>query len=459
MNITAFILFIFGLQAICLYVGGKSVKGLKNQEDYFLAGRGIRFFPLTMTFLATQVGGGLILGSANEAYQFGWWVLFYPLGAALGMILLGMGLGRRLAQFKVSTTAQIFEVAYRSPRLKKVASLLSILSLFMIFVAQIIASNKFMVSLGLDSPLVFLAFWGIVIFYTAAGGLKAVVATDIIQATFFVGAFLLCFGCALFSADISLGQIVDRGVQKDLFSFEPSKLYGWLLMPLLFMVIEQDMGQRCFAAESPQAVSRAALWAAGGTLMMSFIAVFFGVFAKSLAIEIPAGASVLMTVVTQTSSPVISAMIGCALLAAIVSTADSLINAIGSNLSQDFELKFLKRDNIRLSQALSAGIAIAGILFSFYFNNIVDVLIQSYELSVSCLFVPIFIALFKRKGDPLSAGLAVTFGALSFVLFKVVPNELPSEVISVLISLAGYYVGELVVWMRTQREEREKVRL
>ena len=92
MNLTAFILVLFGIQVLCLFVGGRSSKGLKTQSDYFLAGKGIRFFPLMMTFLATQVGGGLILGSAEEAYQFGWSVLFYPLGAALGLLLLGIGL-------------------------------------------------------------------------------------------------------------------------------------------------------------------------------------------------------------------------------------------------------------------------------------------------------------------------------------------------------------------------------
>ena len=224
-------------------------------------------------------------------------------------------------------------------------------------------------------------------------------------------------------------------------------------MPLLFMVIEQDMGQRCFAADAPKTISRATLCAGFGTLILSTIPVFFGVLGKSLAIEITPGASVFMTVIEKTTTPAITSLVGCAILAAIISTADSLINAISSNLSQDFDWTFLKKRSLRNSRVISAGIAIAGVVFSFYFNNIVDMLIQSYELSVSCLFVPIFIAIFKRKGNGISAALSVAFGAAGFVFFKFVPTELPKELLSVLFSLGGFYFGEILSWKRESQNE------
>ena len=449
MNLTAFILFLFGLQAICLIVGGRSSKGMKTQDDYFLAGKGVRFFPLMMTFLATQVGGGTVLGSAEEAYRYGWTVLLYPLGASLGMLFLGMGIGRRLSQFKVSTVAQIFEVVYRSPALKKAASLLSIVSLFLIFVAQIIASGKFMVSIGVENPIWFIGFWAIVILYTAIGGLKAVVATDLIQASFFVAVFLFCFGFIVLSPNVPALDVLGKGFLNDDFAFDSSKLYGWLFMPFLFMVIEQDMGQRCFAAESPRVVSKAALWAAFCTFGICVIPVFLGVLGKSMGIEVPAGASVLMTVIKETTSPVIAALVGCAILAAVISTADSLINAISSNLSQDFGLAFQKQ-NIRHSQWITAGIAVLGISLSYCFNNVVDVMMQSYELSVGCLFIPIFIALFKREGKVLSAGLSIAFGVCGFIGFRLFPIDLPRELATIVLSFIGFGAGEAYAYALSQ---------
>lgn len=448
MDFTTFFIVLFGLQAICLYVGSRSTKDLNTQEDYFLAGKGVKFFPLMMTFLATQIGGGLVLGSAEEAFRYGWSVLLYPGGAALGLILLGLGLGRRLAQFKVTTIAQILEVVYGSAFLKRIASVLSVLTLFMIFVAQIIGSSKFMVSLGVESRLWFFAFWAIVIFYTAVGGLKAVVATDVIQALFFIAIFVLCGGYALYSNGISLQEVVSIGMDNDSFSFDPSKLYGWLLMPLMFMAIEQDMGQRCFAADCPRTVSRATLWAGLGTLFIGVIPVMFGILARARGIEAGEGASVLMLSIMTMTNPVITAFVGCAILAAIISTADSLINAIGSNLSQDFGWALFDGKNVRASQIVSVAIALLGIAVSFYFNNIVDLLILSYELSVSALFVPIFIGLFRPKGSFLSALVSILFGGIAFFCFKYSETTLPKEILTVIIALLGFVIGEVVASLR-----------
>lgn len=440
MNISIFVSMLFCLQIFYWFIGRRSSKNLSGKEDYFLAGKGVRLFPLMMTFLATQVGGGVILGAADEAYLYGWPVFLYPIGASLGLILLGCGIGRQLAGFKVSTIAEIFEVVYGSRKLKKFASCLSILTLFMILVAQIIASQKFLISLGLNNTLLFIIFWAIVIIYTSQGGLKAVIATDIVQAAFFSCIFLFCFGFVFFfeptASTVELPQW-------ESFAKVSSKLCGWLLMPLLFMVIEQDMGQRCFAGASPKIVSRASLLAGICTLIVCIVPVFFGTLAQGAGFDVPEGGSVLITAIAKTTNPWITALVGCAILAAIISTATSLINAISSNLSSDFNITFLQ--NMRGVKWVTCLISIGGILFAFYFDNIVELLIQSYELSVSCLFVPIVFALYKKKGESLSALLAIIFGAFGFIIFRLQPIESPREIVSLIFSLGGFGMGELLV--------------
>ncbi len=438
MSFTVFICTMFFLQGFYWLVGKRSSQDVEGREDYFLASKSVSLFPLMMTFLATQVGGGVILGAADEAYRFGWSVFLYPLGGALGMMVLGAGFGRKLAEFKVSTVAEIFEVVYRSKRLKQVASVLSVISLFMILVAQIIASHKFLVSIGLVSAPLFVLFWAIVIFYTAQGGLKAVIATDMVQAAFFSVVFLVCF----FFVGASNLEVFQTSI-----SFEnvSHKLTGWLLMPLFFMLIEQDMGQRCFAAGSPKIVSRATFLAGLSMIVVCIVPIFFGVLAKEANLVIPEGASVLMTSIEWSTGPVISAIVGCAILAAVISTVTSLINAISSNVFSDFGLN----TNLSLVRLITSGISFGAIGFAFYFDSIVDVLIQSYELSVSCLFVPIIWGLFKKEGNFISALLAISFGALAFVSFRVI--EIPlREVVSVLISLSGFVLGEVIERLRVR---------
>ncbi len=450
MNIFFFIFVTIALQLVCLFAAKFSSKNLDSQEDYFLAGKKIKFFPLAMTFVATQIGGGLILGSAEEAYRVGWIALLYPLGCVIGLILLGLGVGKRLAQFNVSTVAQIFEVAYHSVLLKKLASLLSITSLFLILISQVIASNKFMISLGVDSQLLFFAFWGLVIFYTSFGGLKAVVATDVVQAFFFILVFIISISYILLTSDVSMSQV---------FAFKPvqteqtlsnSQLYGWLLMPLLFMLIEQDMAQRCFSALNGQIISKATLVAGVIILFVVAFPIYLGILAKEMGLSTLDNASVLMTVIQVSATPLLSALMGAAILVAIISTADSLLNAISANLSQDFAL--MKNSSVAFSQKLTLVVALLALFSSFYFSNILGLLLISYELSVSCLFVPIFFALFKPKGNQLSAWLAIILGGAGFFLFRFIPFHFSREILTLLLSLLGFLGGELIDYLKIEKK-------
>ena len=438
------------LQLLCLWAGKKSSTHLEDQQDYFLASKEVRFFPLLMTFVATQIGGGLVLGAAEEAYQFGWTVLLYPLGQCLGFVVLALGVGRKLARFQVSTVAELLEVVYGSSALKKMGSLLSIISLFMILIAQVIASRKFMASIGVDNTALFFGFWGIVIIYTVMGGLRAVVNIDIIQALFFICVFAFGLSYIFYTGTFSLPAVIEGGWRGEVFDYDAAKLGGWLLMPLLFMVIEQDMAQRCFAAKSPRVVTRAAAYAALMTLVVCLIPVFLGVLGKQLGVIVPPGSSVFMDVVQAFTNPYIAAVIGCAVLMAVLSTAISLLNAVSSNLSQDFDFSFKRGANsVQVSRMITAGIGLSALVGSFFAGEIVGLLIQSYELSVYCVFVPVCIALVKPRGHALSAWLAFFLGAVGFCITRFIVIEvLPKELICLTLSLVGFGLGEVLVKLR-----------
>ncbi len=441
MNIYLFVTLLLGLQILCFFIAKRCAKNVAGEEDYFLGGKRTALFPLLMTFLATQVGGGFVLGAAEEAYRFGWSVLFYPLGGALGLIFLGIGTGRKLASLQTSTVAQIFEKVYNSPNLKRLASILSIVSLFIVLVAQMIASRKFMVSVGVDNIWLFIAFWGLLIFYTSMGGFRAVVATDIIQALFFSGVFVVgLIAFFIWPTDLFI-KAQQTSALLETTSY--NQIYGWLLMPLLFMLIEQDMAQRCFAAPNSKVISQATIGSGILTFALCTIPVCMGVWARSAGIEIPLGSSVLMEASAAFASPALTAFIGAAVIAAILSTADSLINAIGSNLAQDFDY-FSKRSKSSLNflQISSLIIALVAIVCSFCFDTVLTLLISSYALSVSALFVPIFIALFRPKGNKMSAIASVCSGLGALFASWLLAPSLPAEMIGLVASALGFALAE-----------------
>ena len=80
MNYTIFIILFVLLSAVYLYLGYLSSKKVKTQSDFFLAGRGLTLWPLSLTLIATQLGGGAILGVSDATYQYGIYGVFCTLG-------------------------------------------------------------------------------------------------------------------------------------------------------------------------------------------------------------------------------------------------------------------------------------------------------------------------------------------------------------------------------------------
>lgn len=442
-----FLFFLVLLQVLCLSVGFLASKKHLSQKDYYIAGKKLSFFPLLMTFVATQVGGGLILGSAEEAYRLGWKIFFYPLGTVCGFFLLSSVLGKKLSELPVTTVAQIFEIIYGSKFLKQVASLLSIVTLLMITVAQVLASQKFLACFHLDQSFWFYVFWMAVFLYTMLGGMEGIAWIDSIQAFYFIGVLGLSMIPLCLNSQFSLESLFSsHSFSSPEFNLSEKSL-NWFLMPCLFMLIEQDMAQRCFSARSPSVVKKAALSSGIIVLIISGIPILFGLFGKSQGLLVINGESVLLKVIQSIASPVLSAAVACAVMMAIISTASSLIHSISSHLSQDFEIS---KNRIWVSKSLTLFIGCVALWISFYFKNIVDVLIQSYELFIVTLFFPILMGLFSKKRNIFSAFLSIGFGFLAFLFFhlnffiKKEPLCIPIEIFELITSLIGYGIGSLI---------------
>ncbi len=193
MDITLFLALFGSLSIMYLVIGLYASKKVSTNVDYFLAGRALGIPEVTFTLVATQLGGGMLLGTAKEAYNIGFYGIYYTLGISIGFLVLGLGLAAKLQSLNVATTAQLFQTKYGSPTLKKIASLLSIASMCGILIAQVIGCKALLAGIGIESELLFLALWAFIIVYTMVGGLAAVVLTDIAQVTYILCAFSAIF--------------------------------------------------------------------------------------------------------------------------------------------------------------------------------------------------------------------------------------------------------------------------
>ncbi|HLF67021.1 MAG TPA: sodium:solute symporter family protein [Gammaproteobacteria bacterium] len=444
MNQTHFLLLLLGIGFTYLIIGLYAGRKIIDKADYFLASRSYGVFAVTLTLVATQLGGGMILGTSNEAYHVGIYGIAYSAGIFLGFIALALGLAHKLRGFNVATTAELFETKYHSTFLRKIAAVMMILSLCGILAGQVVASRMFLHGLGIHHEGIFLLFWGFVIGYTVMGGLKAVVLTDIYQVLFI---FVLFIGLFFWAQTDYPVTSLDWSPAPGAFTQEINwqTFTPMLLLPFLFCLIEQDLAQRFFSARTQRVATGAAIGAACLILIFACIPAYFGLLTKELGIEIPPHTSVLIALMRTLVPDVVLALIACGLLAAIVSTADSLLCAISSNLAQDFgTLSKNPRREVHISRLITLIGGVIAILIAYYMDNILEVLVKSYELPVTCLFASIFFCCILKRVYTLAAVLSVFAGLGTFIVFKIFPISFPNEIIQILCSFLGYGIGWVI---------------
>lgn len=411
---------------------------VSTQEDYLLGNRQFRFFSIVCTLLATQLGAGMMFGVANESFKFGIWGLSYTTGMSLGLIILGLGVAKRLRNLDISTTAEIYEKKYQSPGLRKFAGLISVITMAGIFAAQIVASKHlFRTLFDLNDAWLF-GFWVIMIIYTMFGGIRAVIATDILQIFLIISIFTVAFFVAVPSAHLS-----DMW-QKALASEAPSgAFYQFLAInipTILFSMIEQDLAQRFFAANTARTASRAAWMTSLLLMLFSLIPCFLGMYANRIGIGSDQTSPLIA--VLQHSLPAWGmTLIACALLAAICSTADSLLGAASTNLIVDFGS--VHKRPLLFARVTTTLVGISALLVAYCFDNVIGIIIKSYEISIAALFVSTMIAMYKTTLSRRGAVVSVVLGITSYGIVGLFFGGLETLVISVMISLAGYIIGSL----------------
>ena len=84
--------YLSALIAIGLY----SSRKIKSSKGFFLADRSLGWFAITATITATTVGGSATIVAGGRIYASGLPALWYDIGGALGLIVLGLFLARKV---------------------------------------------------------------------------------------------------------------------------------------------------------------------------------------------------------------------------------------------------------------------------------------------------------------------------------------------------------------------------
>merc|ERR1719322_168628 len=198
-------------------------RGQKSTEEYLMASRGIGTIPMTLSLVASFMSAITLLGTPAELYvsgtQYVALVLAYPLvmGATAHMFLPVFD------RLQVSTSYQYLEIRFgRSVRLLAACCFTIQMTMYMAIVVYAPALALEQVT-GFPLDIAVVVIFVVCIFYSAIGGIKAVMWTDTFQAVCMFGSFLAIIIKGNFDAG-GASTVFDINYQSgrvELFNFDP----------------------------------------------------------------------------------------------------------------------------------------------------------------------------------------------------------------------------------------------
>jgi SSS family solute:Na+ symporter len=228
----------------------------------------------------------------------------------------------------------------------------------------------------------------------------------------------------------------------------------WLLVPtVMYTLIGQDFYQRLFAARDARTARTAAL--VGGTFLVavSVLPSLAGMGARALAPQAMEPGEALPWVLRELMHPALGGVILAAVLAAIMSTADSLLTSATSHVVNDVYIQTLGRGGevsdarlLRMSRWVTIGVGAVALAIGIGLPAVVTTLIYSYTMYTAGVLVPVIGGVVWRRANrsgALAAALAGSAVALVGIVGGVEVAGAPTEVYAALVSAAVFVVVSL----------------
>ncbi|SFE50815.1 sodium:solute symporter family protein [Alteribacillus iranensis] len=393
---------------------------VKTYDDYNVAGRTVSMYPLILTFIGTAVGGSILLGYMTDGYRLGMGQLWLGFSLGIPMLLMGFFLLTRIRKLgeKYNMVTMGDYTALRYGEGARIPTVIAVLCAYCAITGMQFVSIATILNLtnGLNMTIGILIGWVLLTMKTYFGGLKAVIWQDAVHGTIqTVGIFVLFVVVILASGGwegISQNaQSLGEAESLSIFNISTTELAVLFLTLGAYQFVRQDVWQRFWAAKSLKVAKNGFLLSAVLAIITSVITVAIGVFANyGLRIDNIDPALVYYYVVGDVFPFPLVIVMMIALLATVISCADSFFLAASSSIVNDLIKPRLKDENktknMLLYSRMSVGIvSLISVLLALYIPQLVQLWITGTAMLVSALLAPIVIGLFWKRPTR-KAGLA-----------------------------------------------------
>lgn len=438
-----------------IMVGFVFYKKNSTQSDYILGGRGMNVWVTSMSAQASDMSGWLLMGLPGTAYALGagatnaiWTAIGLALGTYLNWLIVAKPLRKytQIAGNSITIPDFLQNRFHSKSNVLKVFSAIFILIFFTVYTSSMFAAGaklfNYIFSIGYMPALILSVV--VVTAYTFLGGFKAVCWTDLFQ------------GLLMFCAIIVVALFMCKGLNS--FNFEWSSLQGEISLGAskgfgimgIVGAIAWGLGYfgqphiltRFMAIKSSKEIKPARRIAMVWVLISLALAVVIGIlanpFIKEIAHQLPEGTlgfdmmlkdseNVFMVLIQFLFPTVIAGILLAAVLAAIMSTADSQLLVASSSFSSDiyntlFNKQASEKKLLLVSRIAIVVIAIIACLLAIDPDSSVFEIVSHAWAGFGAAFGPIILcSLFWKRCNEKGALVGVISGGAVALLWAYVP--------------------------------------
>jgi sodium/proline symporter len=448
MEVVVFIVYLAFMIGIGLFFFIRSKNA--GEKEYFLGGRKMGPWVSALSAGASDMSAWVLMGLPTAIYALGLGQLWIPVGLALGYALSWIFEAPRLRAFSIVADDAITIPQYLTRRFRSKSYALQVTCAIIFLVAYTIyaassikaAGTLFSTVIGMDAQAAMYLAAGIIIAYTFLGGFKAVCWTDLLQGMLMVVALVV----VPIAAVVSLGGWGEVNAQWDVVAASVPHYTDIFYdggVPLtaitIISLLVWGLGYfgmphiivRYTAIKNPNdlKISRrvATIW----IVVSLACACLVGLIGRAWMEANPGtpldGSETIFLTLADTLFPTaIAGIIFAAILAAVMSTADSQLLVASSCISNDLYKRAKKKEPglndkqlMWLSRIIVAVIAIIAAAIALSGNNSIMSLVSFAWGGFGSAFGPLVIlALFWKRANAKGALAGMIVGFLTAILWN-----------------------------------------
>ncbi len=416
--------------ALLLWIGLRSARRIRTSDDYTLAGRGVGWMVVLATTAATMIGGGASVGMVSRVFEVGIAAALVTCAWHLQLLFTGLFVAPKLRDLNLITVGDYFHLKF-GPLARELAVINCVIFLVGALTAQMAAMGTVTNTvLGIPYSTALLIGGAVTVFYATVGGMRAVVNTDVLQFAILVVGIGTASAVLLgryggFEPMLAAAHAGQAGITTH---WSATKVLSLFFAFLLGETFSPAYTVRCFIARD----SRQARWgvAGAGIFLLLFLPIATFILGTAAQIDPDVQTAVVAEqeqvmqraaamgqpmsqdaaldrayqvafpeLVRSAFHPAFAGIMIAAIVAAVMSSADSALSCFATLVMEDTYRRHLNkqatdRQLLRVAQVTTFVAGATGAVCAFFFSNVADILVFVYDFWAPTMILPFLVGVF-----------------------------------------------------------------